>query len=162
MDFLLHIALILVVVIGAIFLFKFIASRIAAEKPLPYRVKKFFFTRSEQEFLRLLNGSIDRQKYTIFPKVRLADFIEVTTGKGEYQSWWNKIRSKHIDFLVWNVEESRIALAIELDGSSHQSERAEERDEFKNKLYAQIQVPLVRVKTGTDFNTEISKLVSSL
>lgn len=158
MEFLISPVVLLVVVIGGIVLFKLATAQKLSDQPWPYAVKKYFFTRSEQEFLRLLNQAIDRQRYTIFPKVRLADFVDVTVGGKEYQGWWNRIRSKHIDFLVWDVQNSRIALAIELDGGSHQSEKAQERDEFKNKLYERIGVPLERVRVRTDFATEISRI----
>jgi len=132
------------------------------EGPLPYQAKKYFFSHSEQEFLRILNESIDRQRYLIFPKVRLADFIEVTVKGKEYQGWWNKIRSKHVDFLIWDVQQNKIALAIELDGRSHGSEKMQERDEFVNRLYEQIHMKLERVSVGTEFSKIASEIHASL
>jgi very-short-patch-repair endonuclease len=128
------------------------------EKSLPYRAKQYLFSRSEHEFLRVLQQKIDTNRYLIFPKVRLADFIEVTVNGNEYQGWWNKIKSKHIDFLVWDVQSNKISLAIELDGKSHGTDKMQERDEFVNKLYKQVGVRLERVQVGSDFATEIEKL----
>jgi very-short-patch-repair endonuclease len=132
------------------------------EELLPYRAKKYFFSRSEQEFLRSLNESIDRQEYTVFPKVRLADFIEVTATGIEYQGALNRIKSKHVDFVIWNVLEGKIAIVIELDGKSHQSEKMIARDAFVEKLYKQIGIKLIRVSVGTNFVNEIEKLKVSL
>lgn len=148
------------VIIGVIILLKF--EPIEDEIKLPYQLKRYFFSRSEQEFLSILNEAIDKSKYTIFPKVRLADFVEVKANKEEYQKWWNKIMSKHVDFLVWDVKGNKIALAIELDGKSHSSEKMVASDTFKDELYTVIEVPLHRVKVGYDFKVEAKKLVQTL
>ena len=132
---------------------------ITDEEILPYRLKQYFFSKSEQEFLRILNESIDRQKYIVFPKVRLADFIEVTVRGKEYQGWWNKIKSKHVDFLIWDIQNNKISLAIELDGNSHNSEKMQIRDEFVNNLYRKVGVQLERVHVGADFK-EFAKTLS--
>lgn len=128
------------------------------EQPLPYRAKRYFFTRSEQEFLRCLNENIDRGRYLIFPKVRLADFVEVTAYGVESRSWFNRIRAKHVDYLVWDIEKNSIAFAIELDGSSHNSEKVIERDAFVERLYSTIGLKLERVRTGTIFVDEIKRI----
>lgn len=156
-------ALVLIfIIIGGLIIFKLLANQgERTEKPLPYRAKQYFFSRSEQEFLRILNESIDRQKYIIFPKVRLADFIEVTIKGKEYQGWWNKIKSKHVDFLVWDLQLNKIIAAIELDGKTHELEQVKKRDEFIEKLYKYINLPLFRVKVGSSFTNEIQEMIKT-
>jgi very-short-patch-repair endonuclease len=151
-----------VLFIGAVLVVIVFGSKEKKEIPLPYRAKKYFFTKTEQEFVRILNELLDRQKYTIFPKVRLADIVEVTVTGQEYQAWWNKIKSKHVDFLLWNVQEGKVALVIELDGKSHGSEKMIERDDFVNRLYEQVGIKLIRVNVGTDFKQEIGKILGGL
>ena len=92
----------------------------------------------------------------------MADFIEVTVSGAEYQKWWNKIRSKHIDFLIWDIEQSKVVLAIELDGKSHESEKMIARDEFIEKLYETVGLMLERVKVGEDFNSRVKELTRTL
>ena len=147
---------------GVFLLLKNIDTKEVAKEVLPYQAKKFFFTKSEQQFFRILNESIDPQRFTIFTKVRLADFVEVKIRKEESQKWWNKIRSKHVDFLVWDIVNSSIALAVEVDGRSHESERMIISDAFKNELYETVGIPLYRVRVGSDFKVEAEKLVLSL
>lgn len=147
-----------VLVGGGILIFRFLIEGKIGEEKLPYRAKKYFFSRSEQEFFRVLNESIDQSRYVVFPKVRLADFVEVTARGREYWKWWNKIKSKHIDFLVWDIKEQKIALAIELDGKSHKSEKMQRRDEFVEKMYEKIGIRLERVYVGSDFLTEVKNL----
>lgn len=159
------IVFVLIILVGVVVVaIKLLNAQPEEEKPLPYKAKQYLFSRSEHEFLRILHEQIDAKRYLIFPKVRLADFIEVTAPKDEYQGWWNKIRSKHVDFLVWDVQQNKIALAIELDGKSHNSAKMQARDEFVNKLYERVDIRLERVSVGNDFLTEsqrVSKLLTS-
>ena len=148
--------------IGFVLLLIFKSKQPNTDTPWPYRSKKYFFSRSEQEFLKALSAAINHQKFIIFPKVRLADFIEVTVSGAEYQKWWNKIRSKHIDFLIWNIEQSKVVLAIELDGKSHESEKMIERDEFIEKLYETVGLKLERVKVGEDYNSRAQEITNAI
>lgn len=161
MDFI-YILLILVALVLLVLALKYFLNKAEEDKPLPYKAKPYLFSRSEHEFLRVLHEQIDNDRYLIFPKVRLADFIAVTARGKEYQGWWNKIRSKHVDFLVWDAQQNKIALAIELDGSSHSSEKMQTRDEFVNKLYERIDVRLGRVQVGSDFATEVRIILELL
>ncbi len=151
-----------ILAIGFVIYFLFFFKQLNTDTPWPYRSKKYFFSRSEQEFLKALSSAISHQKFVIFPKVRLADFIEVTVTGAEYQKWWNKIRSKHIDFLIWNIEQSKVVLAIELDGKSHESEKMIERDEFIKKLYETVGLKLERVKVGEDFNSRAQEITNAI
>jgi hypothetical protein len=156
---------ILVLVVGVIFilpLLKAMEENETVEEKLPFQLKKYFFTKSEQEFFRLLEQQIDHARFTIFPKVRLADFVETTADKEEWQANWNKIKSKHVDFLVYDIIKGSIAVAIELDGNSHTSERAQKNDDFKNRLYLTLGLELVRVKVGSDFNSEVSAILQKI
>jgi len=165
MNQLLIMAGFIVLVVLLVMMAPFIKNLLQGEQgdeKLPFRFKKYFFTKSEQEFFRILEQQIDHSRFTIFPKVRLGDFVE-TTAKGEKrQASWNRIKSRHVDFLIYDTQKSLIAVAIELDGNSHNSERAQKSDDFKNRLYSSIGLELVRVKVGTDFATEISQILEKL
>jgi len=129
---------------------------------LPYKLKDNFFTRSEWEFFRILEEQIDHSRFTVFPKVRLGDFVEVDAPKGERMGHWNRIKSKHVDFLIWDTQKSSIAVAIELDGKSHNSERMQKSDSFKDELYPAVGLELIRVKVGNDFVGEIQRILQNL
>jgi len=129
---------------------------------LPYHAKKYFFSQSEQQFFNILNSHIDAHRYTIFPKVRLGDFIDVDHQDRGNRTWWNKIRAKHIDYLIWDLVENKIVLAIELDGNSHNSEKMQQRDKFVNELYIKVGVKLERVNVGTSFEEESIRLMEML
>jgi len=131
-------------------------------KTLPFKLKEFFFTRSEQEFFNILKSQIDHSKYSIFPKVRLGDFIETTAKGGDWIENWNRIKSKHIDFLIWNIQKKVVVFAIEIDGNSHNNTKMQKSDKFKNKLYSTIGLRFKRIKIGQNFISEVSKILSEL
>jgi hypothetical protein len=128
---------------------------------LPYRQKKFFFTKSEQEFYKILNSHLDAHKYTIFTKVRLADFVEVIPETSDKYKWLNKITKKHVDFLIWDLVESKIVLAIELDGKSHNGSATTKSDVFKDEMYETVGLRLERVRVGSSFEEEAVRIVAA-
>ncbi len=132
------------------------------EERLPYRLKSFFFTKSEREFYRLLIASLDSRRFAIFPKVRLGDFIDSIDSGRDRASSWGKIRSRHVDFLIWCVESNKVVLAIEIDGNSHRRERVKDVDAFKDHLFRSIELELVRVTVGTNFANEIEQIKQKL
>lgn len=103
--------------------------------------KKYLFTKNEFYFYKQLQKISEERNLIPLAKVRLADFVEVTS-KSDYMKYFAKIRSKHIDFLLLDKETLKIVVAIELDDNSHSNEK----DEFKNKLFEQINIPLIRCK----------------
>lgn len=103
--------------------------------------KKYLFTKNEFYFYKQLQKIAESKNLLPLAKVRLADFVEVN-NKSEYMKYFAKIRCKHIDFLLLDKETLKIVVAIELDDNSHSNEK----DEFKNKLFEQINIPLIRCK----------------
>jgi hypothetical protein len=87
----------------------------------------------------------------VFAKVRLEDVVEVKAGdERARQIGRNRIKSRHIDFLLTDAA-SRPILAVEVDGGSHRTARAAEGDELKNQVLARAGVPLVRLRVGEDW-----------
>jgi hypothetical protein len=130
---------------------------------LPYQQKEPFFNQSELVFFQILNGRIDAHRFTIFPKVRLADIVAVAkvNGKKPFGAW-NKIKAKHIDYVIWDLVESKVVMVIELDGNSHNGNGAKKNDAFKDELFAKVGLSLVRVAVGSDFETEAQKIAEQL
>ena len=130
---------------------------------MPYVQRGSFFNASELEFFRILNSSIDAHRFTIFPKVRLADVVEVDSEESKKNfGAWNRIKSKHVDYLIWDLVESKVVMAVELDGGSHNSKSSKDKDEFKNNLFDTVGLQLTRVRVGTDFEAEARKIAEQL
>lgn len=105
--------------------------------------KQNLMTPAELAFFAVLEPIV-RSSCMVSSKVRLADLFEVRQERGQ-QAAFNKIRSKHIDFVLTEPGSSRILCGIELDDSSHNRPERVERDDFVNELFAAQQLPLLRV-----------------
>lgn len=57
----------------------------------------------------------------------------------------NRIRSKHVDFLLCHPATLTPVVAIEVDGPSHKSAKQAKSDDIKNAFFAEIGLPFVRV-----------------
>ena len=100
-------------------------------------------TPAELAFFAVLEPLV-HSSHRISSKVRLADLFNAAQGPG-WQTAFNKISRKHIDFVVTDSATSRILCGIELDDSSHAHPDRVERDRFVNEVFARSQLPLLRV-----------------
>lgn len=95
----------------------------------PYQ-RKYLLTRNEYYFYTKLIPIADKYNLQILAKVRLADLVEIKSNLNYANSnvYFNKIKSKHIDFVL--VDNMKVVMLIELDDSSHQYQNRMERDIF--------------------------------
>lgn len=129
------------------------------------RRKENLMTPAEQAFFAVLEPIV-RSSCMVSSKVRLADLFDVRQERGQ-QAAFNKICSKHIDFVLTDPGSSRILCGIELDDSSHSRPDRIERDTFVNELFAASQLPLMRVPVAWTYypqalRTELLKAGVSL
>ncbi len=124
----------------------------------PYYLKQNFFSTSEKIFFEMLMANLQNTNFVIFSKTRLADLVEIKVQGKERLTPWNKIKSKQIDFSVFDLSKNKVVLLVELDGNSHRSQKALKSDNFKNELFSNINIPLHRVRVGSNFSTEIEKI----
>lgn len=118
---------------------------------MPYKAKNLL-TNNEYSFYIELRKAIEYNQI-IFTKVVLRDFIQVNKNEN-YRSYQGKISQKHIDFLICS-NDTKILYAIELDDKSHEKEERKGNDEFKNRLFKTIGIPLIRIKSSNIYKSEI-------
>ncbi|MCB9811158.1 MAG: DUF2726 domain-containing protein [Candidatus Nomurabacteria bacterium] len=109
-------------------------------------------------FQSLLSGLPDN--LFIFPKMRIADIVDVVNGNGYYQRR-NQILPKHVDFLICNDKMTPL-IAIELDGSSHNKPSRMERDQLVDDVFEDAELPLYRVQVGDNFKISVSTVLSEI
>lgn len=119
---------------------------IRLHEKLPYEMNETILTERERSFYRILRPIADKLELQICPKVRVADIVSIKKGTRDWQKWFNKIRSKHVDFLLCDYD-MNIVLIIELDDRSHETERAKKNDALKNAIFGN---KLVRIRTLKD------------
>ncbi len=120
-----------------------------------YRRKDYFFTISERKFFVVLQNVING-KFIIFSKVRITDLLEApkSLGNPSFYQHFNKIKSKHVDFVICDKERMIPLLAIELDGSSHSRPDRIKRDEFVDQAFKSAGLPIMHIRNSASYNKE--------
>lgn len=138
-------------IIGFLILLGFVVFVVKAVLPgigktmgaFPYQKEPVLFTPAERAFIGVLESALGDQ-LRVFGKVRLADVIKVKPGlsaSGRQQAF-NRIQSKHLDFVVCDCSDLSVQFVVELDDSSHQQSRRRARDEFLDKALSAAGVPI--------------------
>ena len=112
-------------------------------------------TPAELSFKHTLKLALS-ERNEIDSKVRLADLISVdkSLSGSDWHKSFNRIKSKHIDFVLSDKKTSELVCAIELDDSSHSRKERISRDEFLNKALKSAELPLVRFKASVSYSTK--------
>jgi len=141
-----------IILVAIIFVLRFLSSSKGEKEEIatfPFYEKKPL-TPVEQSLYYKLEKALP--EYVILSQVSLSRFIGVKEG-ANYMEWLNKINRMTVDFLVCKKDFSIVA-AVELDDSSHNSERRQEADDKKNKALQSAGIRIIRwnVKNVPDTN----------
>lgn len=134
----------LILICIIVFLIKvFLPGLLKGKIALPYQKEPYLFTPAERSFLGVLEAALGNQ-FRVLGKVRLADVIRVKPGLSgsARQQAFNRIQSKHLDFVACDAKDLAVKFVIELDDSSHQQSSRHARDEFVDKALAAAGVPV--------------------
>lgn len=124
---------------------KFLHRETSKSYGLPYKSREILFTPAELNFLNTLEQSLNKN-YQIYGKVRLCDIIEPKNNLDSraQQRAFNRISSKHVDFVICNARSLAIEMVIELDDSTHEQGDRIARDEFLDAALKAANVPITR------------------
>lgn len=64
----------------------------------------------------------------------------------------NRIKSRHVDFVVTKSADSQIVALVELDDASHRSKAAQDSDRFKDELARSTGLDLLRFKACSQYD----------
>ncbi len=120
------------------------AAASTSRLPVTFGAQTFLLSKAERSFFGVLHQEF-AGSFHIFGKVRLADLVKPLVSDGP--SWWtafNKLSSKHVDFVLCEPSDLRIVCCIELDDASHDSASRQKRDTFVDQCLASAGIPLVR------------------
>jgi hypothetical protein len=118
-----------------------------------YCLNEPFLSPAELVFYRALERAVG-SNCRILSKVRLADLVRPEKGldRKDWQSAFNRVCAKHVDFVVCDSAALKPIVALELDDKSHQQEKRVERDDFLNELFARLTLPLMRVPVQKSYD----------
>ncbi len=121
----------------------------------PYKKSKNLLTKTEADFYVYLKAAVNND-FHINKMTRMCDLVDVDkslSGK-EYMSYFRSISQYHIDFTLCNPCTFKPIICIELDDPSHGRADRRKRDEKVNKIFADINLPLLRIKTERTYSVE--------
>ncbi len=120
-----------------------------------YKLKNCVMNDSEKAFFFELQKQLP-EGFHIFPKIRIADFVESISGEGsKFRN--HQIIPKHVDFLICDAYFKPV-LAIEVNGSSHEREDRQDSDTLKQQIFKETELPLEFVEVGSNFEAQINLL----
>lgn len=145
--------LIILAIIAAVI--KVLVQKGKAPADYPYQKEPTLFTPAERSFLGVLEQAIGDQ-FRIMGKVRLADVIKVKPGlsRPDWQKAFNRIQSKHLDFVCCDPSDLTVQFAVELDDKSHEREDRQDRDTFLDAAMKKAGVPVVRFAAKAEYSVQ--------
>ena|ERR1043166_6558187 len=118
-----------------------------------YEAVSALLSPAERSFFGVLQQALS-PAYQIFAKVRLADILQPNAdiGLSRWQSAFNRITRKHIDFVLCDPASLRIVAVIELDDSTHRRLDRRTRDTFVDSALAEAGIPILRVSARQSYS----------
>ncbi len=123
-----------------------------------------FLSANEKSFLRTLDAALGRN-YRAFAQVRLAELANPAKSANVHlrRRALNAVMAKSGDFVICDVLTLDPVAAIEVDDRSHLLPERRDRDAFVNAVFAEIGLPLLRVKAQRTYSvTEFRDLFARM
>ena len=122
--------------------------------------KDWLFSYNEKDAYQKLRAIADELGYIVFAKVRLLDLLSPVKGNPKYKTYFYKVQAKHVDFVLCDAKLVARAI-IELDDSSHDSKKRQERDSFVDEVLTSVGYPVFHVRAITDeLKNQLSELAA--
>ena len=141
------------IVVFAVLIIKLAQGKSNDDVDYPYRELDALFTPAERSFLGVLLQAVEKD-VQVFGKVRVADVIGTRKGlsASDRQRAFNKISSKHFDFILCSKKDLSFLCAIELNDKSHNSKRRKDRDRFLEGACKSAGISLVQIPAKATYN----------
>ena len=149
------------ILIAVLFLLGFLGRIIFKKNPpqkskYSYSKKQYLLRKDEREFFSMLE-SILGNTYYIFPQVHISTIVEHKIKGQSFKGAKSHIDRKSIDYLICDRKYISPILGIELDGLSHSREDRIERDIEVERIFKDINLPLLRIDSSKRNDREYIK-----
>lgn len=115
----------------------------------PYGLRDDFLSAAEISFYHVLRCTLAAD-VTIVIKPRLSDILFVRQPHKNLAAR-NRIDRKHVDFLLCETATMTPRLVVELDDSSHQKPKTQERDELVDGALKAAGLPILHVRAAKGY-----------
>lgn len=119
---------------------------------------------AERSFFGVLQQAI-ASDYQIFAKVRLADIVRPirNPSRSGWQSAFNRIAGKHVDFVLCDTKRLAVVAVVELDDRTHQRFERGIRDSLVDAALADATIPVLRISAQQNYSpAKIREQVQSI
>jgi hypothetical protein len=90
---------------------------------LPYRLKNSLLSDAEITLYRSICRVLKGSRYTVFPKVRLAEILDLPARSDKRQEYLNRIKVRKVDFIICELPRLVTVLAVTVEVKSSGKER---------------------------------------
>lgn len=118
------------------------------ERQTPYQGKYVLTDHEKSFYYKALKPVADEMGLIALCQVNLAAIIGIQYRAENYMSWFGKIKSKRLDFVLCNTEFFPV-LVIELDDSSHDRPDRIERDQQVNLYLYEANIKILHFRAWT-------------
>jgi hypothetical protein len=129
-----------------------------------YEAIPALLTPAERSFFGVLQQAV-ASDYQIFSKVRLADIVRPVRNpsRSGWQSAFNRITGKHVDFILCDFERLGVVAVIELDDRTHEKIERGIRDSLVDSALADAAIPILRIPARQNYSpTQIREQVKNI
>jgi len=119
---------------------------------------------AERSFFGVIQQAV-ASDYRIFAKVRLADIVRPvrSPSRSGWQSAFNRISGKHVDFVLCDSARLSVLAVIELDDQTHERFERGVRDGLVDSALAEARIPVLRVQARQSYSpAQIREQVQNL
>lgn len=131
------------------------SNSIEKEADVSYVLRPLLFTPAERKFYNALSAAVASDQI-VFGKVRVADILQPNSeaSRSQWQSAFNRISSKHFDYVICDRATLSIQTVVELQDKSHAKSNRIKRDQFLRKACQSAGLPLIEFKAKADYATD--------
>lgn len=120
----------------------------------PYKLTQRIFSPKEGYFYRDVRPIADKLGLIVFTKMRVADLLYIPKGTENEKVWFNRIKAKHIDFILVDSN-YKVRLLVEVDDSTHNRSDRQARDEEVNEMFRQQGLEVLHLRAwGKQYGTD--------
>ncbi|MBF0195360.1 MAG: DUF2726 domain-containing protein [Magnetococcales bacterium] len=126
-------------------------ERIFISGPL-YESTDSLFNKAEIEPYKALKEAVI-DKYHIIGKVRVADLIKPEGKRGDegWQTAFNRITQKHVDFVLCDPDDLNVKAVVELNDKSHLRQDRKKIDLFLEEAFQEANIPFLQFRAQREY-----------
>ena len=142
-------------VLAAILILNTVLGNLNPKRNYNYSTLPTLLSPAERSFFGVLSQITD-DSVIVFSKVRIADILRPQKGlnRSNWQRAFNRISSKHFDFVLCRKHDISFICAIELNDSSHNSHKRKKRDSLLRSICDSASLPLIEIAAKRSYNLD--------